>query len=268
MSSNVDPKFVPSARALQVVGLKVNDLRTDESILKVIQDRETAIGQAENQISVAICVLQQRGWTNANIGKKTNYSERTVTRKGIEGLAILRTGEVTRTVAAIRAGSLSRKVVDACTKGAGDVESKILALEKAALAQELSSRYVTEQNRRPDAAVLDKVVEAVTAVVEANAEPANAASFVDAIPQVSETLGLKAKDNGRSGHNQGGSSTPQGVEFHMRAALKDAQAIADAAGAEYVPTPQDVKALFELCSFLNIELALEPEVAQAVEALA
>jgi hypothetical protein len=268
MSSNVDPKFVPTAKALSVVGLRVSDIRRDEDILKVIEERNTAIGLAENQISVAICVLQQRGWTNAQIGQKTNYSERTVTRKGIEGLAILRTSEVTRTVAAIRAANLSKKVVDACTKGAGDAESKIAALERAALASELQSRYVTDSNRVPDAVVLDRVVEAVREVVETNAEPANAASFVDAIPSISESMGLKAKDGSRSGHNQGGSNSPQAVEFHLRAALRDAQAIANAADADYVPTPQDIKALFELTSFLNIELALEPEVAQAVEALA
>jgi len=268
MSSNIDPKFVPSAKALHVIGLKVSDLRRDEDILKVIEDRSTAIGLAENQISVAICVLQQRGWTNSQIGKKTNYSERTVTRKGIEGLAILRTGEVTRTVAAIRAANLSKKIVDACTKGTGDTESKITQLERAAIASELRSRYVTEANRAPDSVVLDRVLDAVREVVETNAEPANAASFVDAIPSVSGELGLTAKDNGRSGHNQGGSTTPQAVEFHLKAALKDAQALTAASEAEYVPTPQDVKALLDLCMYLNIELALEPAVAEAVEALA
>lgn len=268
MSNNSDPKFVPSAAALQVVGLKVADVRTDDGIIKLIHDRDTAIGVAENQISVAIFVLMQRGWTTAAIGAKTNYAERTVTRKGIEGMAILRTGEVTRTVAAIRSGNLSKKVVNECTKGGDSSDLKIARLERAAVGAELQSRYInTNSNAAPDAVTLDKVMEAVAAIVQADEEPINAASFVAAIPHVSADLDLQAKDTNRSPRNQGGDNTPQGVEFHLKAALKDAQAIAAAAKADYVPTPQDVHALLQLCSYLNIELALEPEVAQAVEAL-
>jgi len=269
MSSNVDPRFVPSAKALTVVGLKVGDIRTDEGILKLIHDRDAAIGAAENQISVAIFVLMQRGWTTASIGAKTNYAERTVTRKGIEGLAILRTGEVTRTVAAIRTGNLSKKVVKECTAGGDPAEMKIKRLERAAIGAELQSRYVvTATKQAPDAKTLDAVIAAVADIVDGDSEPMNAASLVDAIPHVTEQTGLTAKDGKRSGHNQGGSTTPQAVAYHLRLALKDAKAIAAAANEDYIPTPQDVQALFDLCQFLNIDLALEPDVAKAVEALA
>jgi hypothetical protein len=267
MSNNADPKFVPSAAALQVVGLKVGDVRTDEGILKLIKDRDTAIGVAENQISVAVFVLMQRGWTTAAIGAKTNYAERTVTRKGIEGMAILRTGEVTRTVAAIRTGNLSKKIVNECTKGGDSAELKITRLERAAVAAELQSRYIEDGSKRaPDAVVLDKVMQAVASIVQGDSEPMNAASFVAAIPHVSSEVGISAKESKREARP--GDGAPQTVESHLRAALRDAKAIAAAADEDYIPTPADVKALLDLCSYLNIDLALEPEVAAAIEVLA
>ena len=269
MSNNSDPKFVPSAKALSIVGLKVGELRTDEGIIRLIQDRDAAIGVAENQISVAVFTLMQRGWSTAAIGAKTQYAERTVIRKGIEGMAILRTGEVTRTVAAIRTGNLSKRVVKECTAGADPSEVKITRLERAAIGSELQSRYVvTSTKKQPDSVVIDLVLQAVKDVVEGDSEPLNAASFVAAIPHVSEDVGLTAKESTRASRNHGGDNTPQGVEYHLRAALKDAQAIANAADADYVPTPQDVKALLDLCMFLNLELTLDPSIAQAVEALA
>ena len=265
MSTTHDPKFLPSSEALAVVGLAKSHLQTDNAIFKFLQEADEKIDTLDSQKSVAIYVLKQRGWSNANIAKRTNYAERTIVRKYIEGMAVLRTGETTRTVAAVRSADLTEKTVQECTKGTGDSESKIQALERAALTKEVQAKFTTESGKVPDKVVIDRVIDATAKVVAAQSEPATAGTFIEAIPQVTEELGLVVKK--RTPDNDGGTA-PQGVEFHLKAALKDAQAIAKAADQDYVPTPQDVAALLRLCQYLGLDLALEPEVAQAVEALA
>jgi hypothetical protein len=266
--SNADPKFVPSARALQVVGLKVGEVRSSEDIITFIKTKTHEIETFDTQISVAIYILKQRGMTNEAIAKQVEYSSRTVIRKGLEGLAILRTQEVTRTVAAIRSANLSEKVVKDCTAGAGDNESKIQRLERAAVAYDIQSRFVTADGKVPDAAVIDRVMTMTANVVEANAEPATAPFLVGAIPTISEELGLKVKEVKRSGHNQGGANNPMAVEFHIKAALQDARKIAAAAEAEYTPTPADIKAVMELCEYLGLDFAVDAEFAAAIDSLA
>lgn len=266
MSTTHDPKFTPSNDALAVVGLSVNKVKTDKAIFDLLAHADEQIDTLESQKSVAIYILKQRGWSNAKIAQRTNYAERTVVRKYIEGMAVLRTGETTRTIAAVRAADLTEKTVQECTKGTGDTESKIQMLERAALAKELQGKFVTNEGKVPDKAVVDRVIDATAKVVAAQSEPATAGTFIDAIPQVTEDLGLKAKS--RSTEPDGGKATAQTVEFHLKAALKDAKAIADAADEDYLPSPADIKALLKLCEYLGLELLIEADVAQAVEALA
>jgi hypothetical protein len=250
------------------VGLKVGEVRSSDDIITFIKARTHEIDAYENQISVAIYILKQRGMTNEAIAKKVEYSTRTIIRKGLEGLAILRTQEVTRTVAAIRSGNLSEKVVKECTAGAGDNESKIQKLERAALASDVQGRFLTADGKVPDATVIDRIVQMTAEVVEANAEPATAPFFISAVPTISEELGLKVKEVKRSGHNQGGANNPMAVEFHVKAALQDARKIAAAAEAEYTPTPADIKAVMELCEFLGLDFAVDEEFAAAIDSLA
>ena len=266
MSTTHDPKFVPSADALAVVGLSQSKVKTDNAIFEFLRHADEQIDTLDSQKSVAIYILKQRGWSNANIAKRTNYAERTIVRKYIEGMAVLRTQETTRTIAAVRSADLTEKTVQECTKGTGDSESKIQLLERAALTKEVQGKFLTESGKVPDSVVIDRVIDATAKVVAAQSEPATAGTFIEAIPQVTEQLGLKVKE--RSSNSEGGKATPQTVEFHLKAAIKDAKAIADAHGSDYIPTPADVKAILTLCSYLGLDLALEPEVAAAVEALA
>lgn len=266
MSTTHDPKFIPSDNALAVVGLSKSKVQSDTAIFNFLREADEKIDTLDSQKSVAIYILKQRGWTNAKIAQRTNYAERTIVRKYIEGMAVLRTQETTRTIAAVRAADLTEKTVQDCTKGTGDSESKIQALERAALSKEVTAKFTTESGQVPDKVLIDRVINATAQVVAAQSEPATAGTFIDAIPQVTESLGLTAKT--RSTDSDGGKSTPQTVEFHLKAALKDAKALADAAEQDYVPTPRDVKALLSLCEYLGLELLIEPGVAAAVEALA
>ena len=263
MSTTHDPKFVPSNEALQVVGLSQNKIKTDKAIFDMLAHADEQIDTLESQKSVGIYILKQRGYSNAKIAQRTNYAERTVVRKYIEGMAVLRTGETTRTIAAVRAADLTEKTVQECT---GDSESKIQLLERAAMTKEVQAKYLTESGKLPDKSTIDRVIDAVVQVVAAQSEPATAGTFIDAIPQVTEEVGLKVKE--RTPDPDGGKKSPMTVEFHLKAALKDAKALADAAEMDYVATPADVKALMQLCTYLNLELLIEPSVAKAVEALA
>jgi hypothetical protein len=255
MSTTQDPKFLPSNEALSVVGLSQAKLRNDETIFKMLAHNDEQIDTLESQKSVAIYVLKQRGWTNAKIAQRTNYAERTVVRKYIEGMAVLRTGETTRTISAVRSADLTEAAVQECTKGTGDSESKIQKLEVAALTKEVTGKYQTEHGKAPSAATIIKVVEETNKVVTAQAEPATAGTLIDAIPQVTEALGLTVKQ--RDTDPDGGARTPQTVEFHIKAALKDAKAIAKAAEEAYVPSPADIKALLALSEFLGLHLVVE-----------
>jgi len=266
MSTTQDPKFLPSNEALSVVGLSQAKLKNDETIFKMLAHNDEQIDTLESQKSVAIYVLKQRGWTNAKIAQRTNYAERTVVRKYIEGMAVLRTGETTRTISAVRSADLTEAAVQECTKGTGDSESKIQKLEVAALTKEVTGKYQTEHGKAPSAATIIKVVEETNKVVTAQAEPATAGTLIDAIPQVTEALGLTVKQ--RDTEPDGGVRTPQTVEFHIKAALKDAKAIAKAADEAYVPSPADVKAILTLCEFLNLELMLPEDVEASVKAMA
>lgn len=260
-----DPKFVPSARALAVVGLKVGDVRTDEQIESLIKHNLEVQEQSEYQNSVLTYIWRMRGHTNQWIGQRLGFSERHITRLYIEGMAILRTGETTRTVSAIRAASLSETVVQGCTEGLGDSESKVANLEKAALGQHIQKNYVTSEGKEPDTAVLAAALAKAQEATEANSVPATAKAFIDALPTVSESLGVKAKENKRTPQD-GGKTAPLTLEANLKKALADCKAIAEAAEAPYVPTPADVKALLDLMSYLQIEVG--DEIRAAIDALA
>ena len=257
MSTTHDPKFVPSNEALQVVGLSQNKIKTDKAIFDMLAHADEQIDTLESQKSVGIYILKQRGYSNAKIAQRTNYAERTVVRKYIEGMAVLRTGETTRTIAAVRAADLTEKTVQECTKGTGDSEAKIQLLERAAMTKEVQAKYITEGGKLPDKSTIDRVIDAVVQVVAAQSEPATAGTFIDAIPQVSGEVGLKAKE--RDSKKDGGTG-PQSVEFHLAAALKDAKAIAKAAEEAYLPSPADTRALLALCDYLGLHLVIETEV--------
>lgn len=268
--ADANPEFIPSQRALSVVGLTREAVSTDEQIVTLVQQNDRNIEVADYQNSVLVYILIARGHGYDWVLKTLGIPERTAVRRKIEGMAILRTTETRRTVAAIRKAGLSDKVVDGCTTGTGSRDSKIAALEKAAFVQTVQKNYQPAKGAADSPiteSVLSKALDEAVKVVAANEQPLSAVTMIEAVPHLVESLGLKPKVQSRS--PQEGDAAPKGLEFHMKAALKDLKAIVAANDDQpYVPTPQDMKALMDLCTFLDITLDVTPEVAAAVEALA
>lgn len=269
-----DPKFVPPAAALKVVGLTVAQVKTDDALLELINHNNGQIRLLDDQIAVAVYIFQQRGWTYEMLIPKIGGSERTLKRKAVEGMAILRTKEVTRTTSAIRAGELSKKVVDEITSSTADPETKIRQLEEAALAVALGG-YVDDAGKPATAdAKVDVLHSRLTQVVEDQARPVTAANIISALPQIAEETGFKVKEVKRSSNSEGGKDNPMGLEHNLRKALADLLAVEKAAEAPYVPSPQEVAALLALVDAISIrcnhgvELMMDEDTEAAVKALA
>lgn len=261
--AKTDPKFCPPAAALKIVGLAVADIKTDDAIFALFKNNVEAAEHAENQNSVAVYILIQRGWKYEDLVSKLGQSESTLKRKMVEGMAILRTGEVTRTTAAVRQGGLSKQAVDDLTKGVTDKGMKIVALEQAALEAAIKSRYTNTDGKAVD---MDKIRTDVlhsrlAQTVENDAVPVTAATLIQYIPTLTEELGLKVKQ--RSTEPDGGTG-PQGMEFHLKACLKDIEALEEANdGLKYEPTAQDLAALLRLMQHLDIAHLIEDMQAEA-----
>lgn len=244
--SQFDPKFVPPAAALKIVGLTVAQVKTDDDLFNLISSNTSTIGRLDDQIAVAIYIFHQRGWKYEDLTSKTGMPERTLKRKNVEGMAILRTKEITRTVSAIRAGELSKKVVDDITSSTDSADVKIRKLEEAAVGAALKS-YVTEEGKPADSVVKADVMHArLTQVVEEQIKPVQGWNLVNAIPLLAGETGLKIKESKRSSQNNGGSNNPMGLEYNLTKALTDMQAIEKAAEEQYIPTTQDIFALLRL----------------------
>lgn len=261
--AKTDPKFCPPAAALKIVGLAVADIKTDDAIFALFKNNVEAAEHAENQNSVAVYILIQRGWKYEDLVSKLGQSESTLKRKMVEGMAILRTGEVTRTTAAVRQGSLSKQAVDDLTKGVTDKGMKIVALEQAALETAIKSRYTNDKGEPVDMSKIktDVLHSRLAQTVENDAVPVTAATLIQYIPTLTEELGLKVKQ--RSTEPDGGTG-PQGMEFHLKACLKDIEAIETANdGLKYEPTAQDLAALLRLMQHLDIAHMIEDMQAEA-----
>ena len=260
--SEIDSKFVPSAALLSTVGIKAADVKTDAAIYRLIENNRKAATLAENQISVAVYILHTRGHAYEDIAAKTGSSVVALTKFKVEGAAILRTGEVTRTVSAIRTGSLSAKLVDEITTGSGSAEDKIDALEVAGLASHIKGKYAKADG---DITATDfkALKDALAVACEAAALPVTAQKMAVVLPNQTEALGLKVKQREPQVNTDG----PLGLEANLKRALADMQAIAKAADDKYVPTPQDVAALMAICEYIDIPLMLSESMLDAVDAL-
>jgi hypothetical protein len=242
-------------------------IQTDAAIVALIQENDRVSALADAQNSVLVYVLTARGHGYEWILKTLGIPERTAIRRKIEGMAILRTGNSTTVIEAVRFSALSDKVVDACTQGAGSKAQKVAALVEASFGQATQKGFKPEKGDEIESPVLHDILKAAHAVVAANEEPVTVKNLFDAVPHVAEKFALKPKEQKRS--PQDGDAAPKGLEFHAKAALSDIKKIVAANDDQaYVPTPQDMKALLDLCTYLDITLDLAPEVAAAVEALA
>lgn len=268
-NTTTDPKFVPSADSLAIVGIKVGQIRTDDALIEFVHGLAETRSLTDAQEAVAVYTARKRGhefdWILTNLG----LLQATAQRREIEGMAILRLQEVTRTVAAIRTGELGIKVVDEITSkiinlDAEGTDERIIELETLAAAKRIKQTYVTADKKElSDDAVANLIRQAKDTVV-AKVEPLTAATLVQAVPSFSESHGVQRKVTKRT--PEPSVSGPMTLEFHLRAALKDMRALVDAAdGAPYVPTTQDFKALFDLVTYLDLSLDMSPDMVAALE---
>lgn len=271
MSENTttDPKFVPAASSLEVVGMKVSQIRTDDALIAFVHGLAETRTLTDAQEAVAVYVARKRGhefdWILTNLG----IEERTAKRREIEGMAILRIGEITRTVSAIRTGELGIKAVDEitsvpCSLSDDGTDERILALETMAAAKRIKANYVTADKKELSDETVANMVRQAKDIVAAKVEPLTAATLVAAVPVISEDHGAERKVTKRAAQTDSASG-PMGLEFHLRAALRDMKKLAEAAEAAYVPTTQDYKALFDLVTYLDLSLDMSPELVHALE---
>jgi hypothetical protein len=268
MANAADPKFTPAAASLAVVDMKVTQIRTDEALIEFVRSLAETRELTDAQEAVAVYTARKRGhefdWILSNLGLKQD----TAARREIEGMAILRLSEVTRTVAAIRVGSLGVKVVDEITSKpisltADGVDQRIIDLEIMAAGKKVASSYMTEGKKPLNDEQVAAVVKQAIKTVEAKVEPLNAASIVAAVPSFSETVGLTRKETPRTPSTS--NTGPMGLEFHIKAALRDIAALEKAAEEPYVLTTHDYKALFDLVTRFGLVLEPTEDLARALE---
>lgn len=268
MTHESDPNYIPPKDALETVGVAAEQITTNVQVFDLIALELREIDIHDTRIAVLVATLRYRGVTHETIAQKTGYSTKQVQRKEIEGVAILRTQEVTRTTSAIRSCDMSLTTMNEATTGKPTNEEAIAELEKAAITRTLHRSFLREDNSGFTEDDAEYILETIMERVEADAMPMVAGNYVRYIPLMAAEFNLKAKPvTPRTASQEGGASTPMGLEFHMKQALTDIKAIERAAGLAYVPTAQDYYAACQLMDYLNIEVLLEDDILQAVEAL-
>ena len=274
MSEEHDPTYVPSGALLAHVGLTAK--KTDDAWYNVIKTNAKKTVEMEAQNAVAALTLFMRGHTDEGIAAEVGVDASTVKRWRVQGQAILRTvnagdDAVSRAMSATRlGGGVSMALVDAATKVDGDDVEKLERLETAALTAHVKKSFVKEDE---SPLTDDEVAEIVTSLPDqamANLgtdRAPTAKQMLDAIPNVAEAFGIQRKVAKRDTGGGNGGTGPQQLEYHLNLALKDMQAIAKDAGADYTPTPHDYAALFRICQYLEVDLDLTPEVQAAISTL-
>jgi len=270
MSEKVhDPKFTPEADQLKHVGLSVNKVKSDNDLYQMIVTNNSKTDLLRAQNAVAAYILWQRGHEQEAIAHNLGVALKTVSRWCIAGVAILRTGEYVRTLAAVESnGYMTQGNVDAATKGAGTAEDKLTALEKLAVSTAVQRNYVTDKGAKLSDEAVAQVVNSLPDVVRADGEPYNAKSAIKAVPFVSEDHEIVRKEQKRATTGGSGDGAPQQPEFHLKAALADVRKIVkDNDGATYVPTAHDLKALLSLVEYLMPESGLDEDIKAAIDAV-
>ncbi len=263
-----DPKYTPAAASLAVVDIKVGQIKTDEALIEFVGHLQETRALTDAQEAAAVYTARKRGHEFDWILSNLKISESTAKRREIEGMAILRLSEITRTVAAIRVGTLGIKVVDEITSKPkslteDDVDARIVELEIMAAGKAVQASYMSPDTKPLTYKQVADVVNYAIQVVADKVEPLNANSIVNAVPSFSESVGLTKKVTSRTpgGQNQG----PMGLEFHLRAALKDVEALEKAAEEPYVLTTHDYKALFDLVTRFGLTLEPTEDLARALD---
>ena len=256
--STTDPKFVPAAASLQVVNIRVSDIKTDAALIEFVQGLGKTRSLTDAQEAVAIYVARKRGhdfdWILTSLG----IDERTAKRREVEGMAIIRVGEITRVVSAIRTGGLGINVVDEITArplslASDGTDQRIIDLETLAAGKEIQRSFQTSDGKSLSEEQVAAIVRQAEDTVVAKVEPMTARNIVRAVPSIAEQHGVTAKPK-QSRSPQEPKAGPFGLEHHFKAALADARALVAAVDGEpYVITPADARALLDLLEFLGID---------------
>lgn len=253
-----DPKFVPAASSLSIVGIKVSEIRTDDALKDFVQGLSRTRSLTDAQEAVAIYVARKRGhdfdWVLTELG----VDERTAKRREVEGMAIIRLQDITRTVSAIRTGDLGIKVVDEITGkplsfDADGVDARILELETLAAAKDIQRTFQTSDGKPLSDEAVASIVRQATDTVVNKVEPMTARNIVRAVPSIADQHDVTVKPKAKRAP-QTSESGPFGLEHHFKAALTDAKALVAAADGEaYIITPADARAMLELLTFLGVD---------------
>ena len=246
-------------------------MSTDEQLIALIVVGQESRALSEYQEAVAIYTAIQRGHDYEWVLKNTGIPERTARRRFIEGMAIVRTGDAVDAVTSVRVGELTESQVDEVTKGRTAPATKLEALRALAFGTHIMAAWQVKDGDKVSKVESAKIREAFVAATEAvvaSEEPVTARTLTKAIASVGKEMGITKKAAKRKADPKN-ESGPFGVEYHMKAALADIVALEEANDGEtYVPTVQDIKALFDLATRLGLSLDLEPNTAAALDALA
>lgn len=274
MSDNTDTTYVPAESVLASVGLSAK--KTDEAWLNVIKTNVRKNTELEAQNAVATFTLIKRGHSEESIATSVDVDTRTVKRWNIQGQAILRTAAATtdnavaRVLSACKIGNgASQALVDAATKVDGSDDEKVDKLETLAVSQVVKRQFVTEDEKELSDDTVAEIVRSLPEMAQRNLgtdKPVSAHDMLDAIPNVTESFGIQKKQSKRSPQINGDGA--QTVEFHLKAALKDARQIAEDAGEDYTPSPADLQALLKLVEYILPKSQLNADIVVAIEELA
>lgn len=274
MSEEKDPTYTPSAALLGELGITAT--KTDKGWFDKIKSNHVKSVKMEIENAVSAYTLFMRGHTHEGIAGEVGVDVRTVKNWCVQGKAILRTlpagdDAPARALSAAKLGSgASMALVDAATQTADSDEDKLSTLETMALSQHIKKSFVKEDESALSDDEVSDIVTSLPEQAQANLgtdKAPTAKQMFDAMPNVAEVFGVQRKVTTRTPQTDGGTG-PQGLEFHLKAALKDMRAIAKAGEAAYLPTPQDMAALFQVCQYLNLELVLDEATEAAIKNLA
>ena len=245
-----DPAFAPSATMLKLTGLSATAASSDKNLYAAIKTAEAKKADLDVLEASAIYILKTRGAENADVMTEIGITDRDVTRKYNQGLAMYRTQEVTRTLSAVAKGELSAEAIRSATDGNASTATKIERLEALAVGNVINRRFQTTKGAAPSESLVAKATEAAISAAKANGVPATAEGFVGQLKAVSEEVGLTAKVREPQTKNIG-TNSPMPVAFHLSKALTDAkQIVKDSDGLAYEPTAEDLAALLSLMAYL------------------
>jgi hypothetical protein len=253
MSSTAE--FVPNATTLARVGLTADLIADDQALVATAKSLDAAADQIDWQRAVIVYIAIKRGHDWAWVLKEIGWTENTARRRYIEGIAIVRTNDPARAVNAVR-GVLTEDDVNTATSK-GTAAEKLERLEALAVAKRLKGTMVNADGTEPSDEQIKTLLESAKERVTANDDTTSATTLVEYIKN-DDATGLVAK---KRTPGDPGDSGPFGLEYHMKAALKDLkQIVADSDGEAYVPTAEDMRALMEVMDYIRFyDLAAEGE---------